>query len=315
MKVLKYLDVFRALSYPELFSEECLDALKNIQDKYGHIDSHHVIYEINLNDPARTLDFSFKFNEANFYYWYEFDYDFYAHSSSSLTGDIPHGYFIDQTALKLQLSELEENICRVIGRKKFEILREPLNNLENFMLKRGLRVLYPGNLDHRGYSESVRTETRVRTCKNLIQLLKDLSYSGDISLIEDTISKIEPYANGHTYLLSFDIFADRISDKIGVAFFPFNSGKSVEDLTNFLTANNFCLHEKAQGLINWVSNALPEGLLRQEINFIKIQFEKDKIVSVKAYLMQSYEFPIEYLLQFGVKNYLAKNGRPDLHNG
>ena len=301
MKVSKYLDVFRALSYSELFSEKCLSALKNIQDKYGHIDSHHVIYEINLNDPARTLDFSFKFYETGsvYPYWYEFDYDFYSDSvyDSASADDIPHGYFIDLTDSVIRPSEIEENICRVTGREKFEILREPLNNLENFMGKRrGLRVLYLGNLDHRRYSRSARIETRVRNCEKLIRLIHDLSYSGDISLIEDTISKIEPYASDRTYLLSFDIFADRISDKIGVAFFPFTSVKDTRDLINFLTANNFCLHEKGQGLIKWVTDALPEGILRQELNFIKIQFEKDKIVSVKAYLMQSDEYPFEFLL-------------------
>lgn len=301
MKVSKYLDVFRALSYPELFSEECLSALKNIQDKYGQADSNHVIYEINLNDPARTLDFSFKFCETGsvYPYWYEFDYDFYSDSvyDSASADDIPHGCFIDLTDSVIRPSEIEENICRVTGREKFEILREPLNNLENFMSKRrGLRVLYLGNLDHRGYSRSARIETRVMTCEKLIRLIRDLSYSGDISLIEDTISKIEPYAFGRSYELSFDIFTDRISDKIGVAFFPFIAAKNIRDLINVLTANNFCLYEKGQGLTKWVTDALPEGILRQELNFIKIQFEKDKIVSVKAYLMQSDEYPFEFLL-------------------
>lgn len=305
MKVSKYLDVFRALSYPELFSEECLSALKNIQDKYGQIDSNHVIYEINLNDPARTLDFSFKFYETGsvFPYWYEFDYDFYSdscydsYSDSASADDIPHGCFIDLTASVIRPSEIEENICRVTGREKFEILREPLNNLENFMSKRrGLRVLHLGNLDYRGYSRSVRIYTRVRTCEKLIRLIRDLSYSGDISLIEDTITKIEPYNSCRSYELSFDIFADRISDKIGVSFYPFTAVKNIRDLINVLTANNFCLYEKGQGLTKWVTDALPEGILRQELNFIKIQFEKDKIVSVKAYLMQSDEYPFEFLL-------------------
>ena len=40
MKVSEYLEVFRVLSYPELFSNECLDALGNIQrSKYGTLDA------------------------------------------------------------------------------------------------------------------------------------------------------------------------------------------------------------------------------------------------------------------------------------
>ena len=312
MKVFEYIEIFRALSYPELFSPECLNALKNIQCKYGQAESNHVIYEINLNDSACTLDFSYKFYEGlpAYPYWYEFDYEFYSQ------GKLSHGYFLDQSqgdSLPPTPSENEEVVSRIIGREKFEIMRQPLRNLEKFLADRGTRISYPGNLDHRGYSESVRIETKVRTCRKLINMLRELSYSGDISLVEETISKIEPYASYRAYLLSFDIFPDRISDKIGVAFFPFTSLNDIQDLINFLVNNKLCLHEKGQGLIKWSGDPLPEGILQQRINFIKIQFEKNKIVAVKAYLMQSDEFPVEFLMLREHKS-LEKNGRSDLHN-
>ncbi len=295
MKISKYLEIFRHKSYPDSFSEECLDALKFIQDKYGQVESNHVIYEINLNDSACTLDFSYKFYEGlpAYPYWYEFDYEFYSQ------GNLSHGYFLDQSqddSLPPLPSENEEIFCRVIGREKFEILRQPLRNLEKFLADRGTRILYLGNLDHRGYSESVRIETKVRTCRQIIKFISELSYSGDISLVEDTISKIEPYAAGKAYLLSFDIFPDRISDKIGVAFFPFTSLNAIKVLINFLVNNKLCLHEKGQGLIKWSGDPLPEGILQQRINFIKIQFEKNKIVAVKAYLMQSDEFLFRFFM-------------------
>ncbi len=295
MKVSKYLEIFRALSYPGLFSGECLNALKFIQDNYGKAESHHVIYEVNLNDPARTLDFSYKFYEGSSPcpYWYEFDYGFYS------KGNLSHGYFIDQAGSAPLPGENEEAVIRVTGREKFEILGQPLKNLEKFLADRGSRVMYLGNLDHRGYSESVRIETRVRTFRKLIEFIQGLSYSGDISLVEETMSKIEPYAGGRAYLLSFDLFADRISDRIGAAFFPFTSLNDIQDLVNFLTENKFCLYEKGQDLLKWSGDPLPEGMLQQRINFIKIQFEKNNIVSVKAYLMQSDEIPLDFLLYAG----------------
>ena len=291
MKVSKYLELFRALSYSGLFSGECCNALNFVQDNYGQAESHHVIYEVNLNDPARTLDFSYKFYEESpsYPYWYEFDYGFYSKCNLS------HGYFINLTGSAPLPSENEEAVIRITGREKFELIRQPLNNLEKFLADRGSRVLYLGNLDHRGYSESVRIETGVRTCRKLIEFIQGLSYSGNISLVEETISKIEPYAAGRAYLLSFDLFADRISDRIGAAFFPFTSLNDIQDLVNFLTENKFCLAEKGQDLIKWSGDPLPEDMLQQRINFIKIQFEKNKIVSVKAYLMQSDEFPLQFM--------------------
>ena len=296
MMVTKYLENFRTLSCTELFSEECLDALKFIQNKYGQVEANHVIYEINLNNPVRTLDFSYRVFEGipAYPYWYEFDYEFYSQ------GNLSHGYFLDlsrDASLPPLLSKNEEIVCRVIGRGKFEILRQPLVNIEKFLADRGTRLSYIGNLDHRGYSESVRIEAAVKTHKKVIELLRELSYSGDISLVEDTISKLEPYTKGGSYLLSFDMFADRISDKIGIDVFPLFSLNEIEDLVNFLVDNKLCLHEKGQGLIKWSSDPLPEGILQQRITFIKNQFEKDKIVAVKAYLMQSNEFPFEFFVR------------------
>lgn len=296
MKVSEYLARFRPLSYSELFSAECLSGLEIIQDKYGQADSDYVVYEVNLKEPSRTLDFSYRFHEEipAYHYWYEFDHKFYS------KGNLSHCYFLDRTDSDFSLSEKicenEEAICRVTGREKFEVLRQPLNDLEKFLTDRGLRISYLGSMDNRGYSESVRIETRVRTCRRLVELIRDISYSGDVSLIEDTISKIEPYAARYAYLFSFDLFADRISDKIGVAFFPFSSVKDTENTINFLTANNLCLHEKGQGLMKWAGDPVPEGLLQHRINFIKIQFEKNNIVAVKAYLMQSDELPLKVLL-------------------
>lgn len=291
MKISKYIEIFRALSYPELFSNECLDALKNIQAKYGQADSHHVIYEINLNASVRTLDFSYLSCEKApaSYPWYEFDYNLYSQ------GNLSHCYFFDLKHSDTPLRENEEAVCSAIGREKFEMLRQPLNNLESFLNARGLKILYLGNLDNRGYSNSVRIETAGRY-RLLIDILRELSYSGDISLIEDTISKIEPYVSHNMYSLNFDFFADRISDKIGVDFVPFTSIKNTKDLINVLTANKLCLYEKAQGLIKWISDPLPEGILQQRIRFMKIQFEKNNIVSVKAYLMQSDDFPFRTFL-------------------
>ena len=283
LKVSDFIEIFRSQSYPKLFSNECLNALQNIQNIYSHAETHHVIYELSLSEPALTTDFSCRLHDELLRdYWLEFDFNIYASG-----GNISHCTFLETVVP----AENEEMIRSLIGSNKFNILRQPLNDLYNFLKSKGLGIVYIGTLDNRGYSESVRIETRVRSCDRLFNIIRELSYTGDISLVETTIAKIIPYIRDEAFLLSFDLFTNRISDKIGISFSPITSIKGTKNLIHFLVENKLCLLEKGQDLIRWKSDELPEGLLVQDINFIKIQFEKNEIVAIKAYLRQSDYFP------------------------
>ena len=281
-KISDFLDIFKAQSYPKLFSKECIKALTNIRNEYGNRASHYAIYEVSLNDTKLTTDFSCKLYDRLFQEcWFEFDFNLYGN------GDVSHCTFLEA----LIPSEKEIMLRNLIGDEKFEILSQPLNNLYTLLKSKGLSIVYIGTLDNRGYSQSVRIETRVRSGDKLLKLIRELSYDGDISLIENTISKIRPYIRDEVFLFSFDLFADRISDKIGISILPFSSIKGTEKLITFLLENNLCLLGKGQDLIKWKRDELPNGLLVQDINFIKFQFMNKNISAVKAYLIQSDHFP------------------------
>ena len=166
MKVSKYLDIFRALSYPELFSSECLDALKNIQNKYGGLDSGFVLYEVILDKPVRTVDFSFKlYDEILKRYWFEFDFENY--SSSSLENIAP-GVFLEAVSVRKSFPiDDEQKMHKFFGREKFDRVKQPLTDLTKLLESNGTILLNLGNLDCRGekYLDSVRVETIVRTAR------------------------------------------------------------------------------------------------------------------------------------------------------
>ena len=289
MKISKYLEILRALSYPELFSGECLDSLKNIQNKYGELDSSSVLYEIILDKPVFTADFSCRlYDEILKYYWLEFDFEIYSSSKN-----IAPCVFLEALS-KFESFPIndEQKMYKFFGREKFEKVKQPLTALTKLLEDNGSKLLNLGNLDCRGKEnfESVRVETRARTSRRVIEILKSLSYSGDLSLIEKTLSELEPYSIRKLFTIAFELFPDRISDKIGVYFFPFTSVKDTRDLMKFLVEKGFCLPEKADEIMKWRRDKVPEGLCLQDINHFKIGFEKNKMLSLKAYLRHADNF-------------------------
>lgn len=289
MKISKYIEFLRASSYPELFSGECLDAMKNIQNKYGELDSSIVLYEIILDKPVFTADFSCRlYDEILKFYWFEFDFEFY----SSLKNIAPCVFLEALSHVKSFPINDEQKMYKFFGRDKFEKVKRPLTVLTKLLEDNGSKLLNLGNLDCRGKEnlESVRVETRVRTSRRVIEILKALSYSGDLSLIEKTLSELEPYAVRRLFTIAFELFPDRISDKIGVYFFPFTSVKETRDSMKFLVEKGFCLPEKADEIMKWRRDKIPEGLCLQDINHFKVSFEKNKILSVKAYLRHTDNF-------------------------
>lgn len=279
MKVSEYLKIFRSLSYPSLFSTECLDALKNIQQsKYGTLESKQVGYEIRLNTPDPAVDVTFEvYDDFLKNYWLEFDFKNYS-SCEKLQPCI---------VLEPEVFGSQEVMHKVFGYEKWESLRKPVDDLEAVLRSKKMRIKYLSAMDSRGgeFSDSVHVEIGVRTCQGVMEIFKELPYSGDRALFENTVSELEFYSLGKIFGLSFELFPDgRISDRIGAAFFAKTSLKDAKDLMNFLVSNHFCHAEKADEIIKWRRDEIPEGLHNQEICHIKFCFAKDQITSVKAYL-------------------------------
>ena len=277
MKVSEYLEIFRSLSYPALFSNECLDALKSIQNKYGELDSSRVLYEIVLDKPVFTADFSRRlYDEILKYYWLEFDFANLAPCVFLEALSMAESFPIDE----------ERKMHKFFGREKFERVKQPLTDLTKLLKSRNTTLLNLGKLDCRGeqYFDSVRVETRVKTGRRVIEILMALSYTGDLSLVESTLSEFEPYALRNLFTVAFELFPDRISNKIGVYFSPLSQLKYLRDFMNLLVEKGFCLPEKAETVIDWRRDPIPDGLYMQNVNHLKFSFERNNLLSVKAYL-------------------------------
>ena len=282
MKVSKYLEIFRALSYPELFSGECLDAMKNIQQsEYGKMEAAQAIYEIRLNTPDPAVDVTFKVYDAFLKnHWLEFDFKNYS-SRDKLQPCV---------VLEPEVFDNQEVMQKVFGYEKWENLKKSVDNLEFFLRSKNMRIQYLTAMDSRGgeFSESVHVEIVLRTYQRVMEIFEELPYSGDKALFENTVSELDTYARGKIFGFSFELFPyGRISDRIGAAFFAKTSLKDAKDLMNLLVRNDFCIPEKSEQIIKWRRDKLPEDICNQEICHIKFCFEKEKITSVKAYLRHS----------------------------
>ena len=279
MKVSKYIEAFRALSYSELFSSECLDALKNIQQsEYGKFDASQAIYEINLSKPDLTADASFRVHD-DFpkVHWLEFDFENYS-SGEKLQPCI----YLEDDVL-----EAHEVLSKVFGHKKWEKFRKPVDDLKILLKDKKMIISHLGDMGCRGgkFSETIRIVLQMIKYQKTVELLKLLNYNCDVASFEKKVSEFAPYAFKNIFLFDFDIFPDgSISDRIGITFFAKTSLNDAENLMKFLVKKNFCSPERAEAIIKWRSGELPENIDVQEICHMKFQFEKDEIVAVKIYL-------------------------------
>jgi len=209
MKVSKYLEIFRALSYPSLFSGECLDAVKNIQQSdYGKLEASQAIYEINLSKRDLTADVSFRIHDDFLKTrWLEFDFKNYS-SDEKLQPCI----FLEHDAF-----EDHEALSQAFGYEKWEKFRKPVDKLKILLKDKRMCLKYLGNMGSRNgkFSETIRVEVLMRTHQKAGYLLNLLNYRGDLALFENTVSEFEPYALNHIFSFSFDLFPDgEIADRV-----------------------------------------------------------------------------------------------------
>ena len=283
LTVSDYIDIFAAQNYPELFSPECVQALKIIkQTEYASQAAECVIHEVRLDDKSLTTDFSFTVNDEalNDHIWLEFDFENY---SSGLKN--PPCIFSHFKRVKN-----EEIGRKFLGSTRYERIKHSIDKLVKIAGEDDLLIYQIGIMNRNGsnYSDSIRVVIKTLTIEQTIRLLKNFSYTGDFNLIEKTLREIEPFKTRH-FEINFELFPDgSISRKVGASFYPFTD-KSMEILTNILVERSLCRPEKAQAIINWVNDKLPEKIYSQSCNHFKLQFESDKITGTKAYLTQSNE--------------------------
>lgn len=282
MNVADYIETFSAQHYPVLFSDECKAALQNVADTYGQFTPDHVSYEIRLDSPGPYADFGFRTRDEVFsHYWLGFDYDNYR-SPENL---VPCTY--------LEAAPLDNDAImgKLLGHETYERMKQPLARLEHLLCGKGIKAFGIGSLDCRKHgAEFVRVEAGAKGVQMVTDIAKSLDYSGSIPVIENALTDIEAFALGQAFMLSFDLFEDATSDKIGVAFFQPRALGGLKQLLNHLTERGLCLPEKGSALVDWARDPMPASLAMQDVHHVKFSFERDSMVSVKAYLRQAEDF-------------------------
>jgi pyrroloquinoline quinone biosynthesis protein E len=143
-------------------------------------------------------------------------------------------------------------------------------------------------MDSRLASESVRIYTQPMKPENVLLLLSSLSWTGDSQPAQRVMEEMSAYASMGRFTLSFDLFPDRISEKIGIEFYPRQyRPKTLEPLLRSLVDGWDCLPEKCDALMDWyLEKPIPETRLQTDICHIKFTIEGGEVHTVKAYMRQ-----------------------------
>lgn len=294
MQISAFLSCFRQQQYEALFSAECINALTHIENKYGTWLSPKVIYETELCNHCKNIDFSVQLLSMDPLigdYWLEFDYDEYC-CSQKMTPSV----FYNASAFVVSSewwTNYQTHMEKYIGSDRATSLETQLKKtvvaLDGFCSS----LFQIGKMDSRGEKKSVRIYTRDMSHEHLINYLQKMQWTGDYSLISQWMTQLKKINERLGFTVSFDVMPDRISSKIGIEFtIPLSAMTYYEDIKNTLNLfiqQGVCVPEKAEDIIRW-SNAPAFQLENQKIinmiTHIKLQFDSDKMLKAKCYLGQ-----------------------------
>jgi pyrroloquinoline quinone biosynthesis protein E len=146
-------------------------------------------------------------------------------------------------------------------------------------------------MDSRAASESVRIYTQPMKRDDTLALLSSLSWTGDPEAACRAMEAMSPYAPTRGFTLSFDLFADRISEKVGIEFHPLQAKpQQVKPLLACLVDEWGCLPQKCDAIMDWfLAKPIPKTMLQNDICHIKFTIGGGAVRTVKAYLRQSDE--------------------------
>lgn len=294
VQISTFLNCFRQQQYEYLFDKQCINALTHIENKYGSQFSPKVIYEVELGNHCKTADFSMQLLSDDSLigdYWLEFDYDEYCNNQK-----MRPSVFYNASAF-IASSEwwpnYQTHMGKYIGFDRAASLETQLKKavaeLDGFCSS----LFQIGKMDSRDEMESVRIYTRDMSHKHLMSYLQKMQWSGDYSLVNQWLTRLDNIIERLGFTVSFDVMPDKISSKIGIEFtIPLSSATYHEDIKNvlnFFIQQEVCIPEKAEDIIRW-SNA-PELQFENQtiinlITHIKLQFDNDKILKAKCYLGQ-----------------------------
>ena len=278
---------------PVFFSEDTVGKIRRIEEAYAGQDFAQVIYEVVLNDPVGTVDVSGRIDtaeDAAKNYWLEYDYGVYAGN-----GPLTPCVFLDASCLGPEKDEetagifYELDLPRLIGAEKAAALAPAVKGLVKKLSGKCPSLFQVGSMDSREPSDSVRIYTEDMSKENAAALLEELSWPGDTAAPYALTEELQSFTESGGFTVSFDLFCDHISEKIGVEFKPsLTDREEAEVFFKYLVRAGYCLPEKAEGLMAWITERFGENSsVINDISHIKFSIEQEKVISVKAYLRQT----------------------------
>ena len=312
-RISEYLALFREMDYPALFSPECLRALDGVEAIWGDTVSHQVFFEVHLNDDSRTSDFSFVLTEEAGPIresWLEFDYEEFA------GGKTPTPCRFLETSLLLREDGeaffYDTALPAFVGRDKAARLSPALRRLLDLVRDKG-GLFSVGSMDSRRPADCIRVYSEYLDGDRIVALLEAMGWPGDRERLAAQLREWTPLSSNGKFIVSFDLFAEGISDKIGVEFRPRSRKRwGAGEAADWLTERGFCRPDKAEAVRAWAWE-LPQGLpyIQNDLSHFKFTLENSEPTTVKAYLrmadnlsaprQQMYRRPVQMNLELTTK--------------
>lgn len=287
-RVKHFLKYFRENNYPNLFDSECIEQLKNIEAVYGEEESAETILEVVLGKEERGCDYSIKIETGNEMvkdYWYEMDYGTYAGRRISPC------FFIDASYVRPGKDNgafYEKALPGLAGEQLAERLRPMLEHCVARLAGKCDALYQLGIMSGRGQADSIRLFTDDMTKQALTAYLKELCWEGDGEALAGLLEELEVFSDKGMFILDFDIYTHGISAKIGINLGIKNQKiETAGEWLDYLVKKKLCLPAKRGEVLRWLEEyPCHTPFIQNDISHFKLPFEKDKVLTAKAYLRQ-----------------------------
>lgn len=287
-KISQYLSYWRRQSYPELFGDDTLRQMENIELCYGSLMTEETILEICLSDAQKSCDYSFRIDTDSASvreYWYELD------ALSCQSEKIAPCYFIDASSFgrgKDNRAFYEKALMRLARETTVQNLIPMLERCA-FLLPGSDASFYQiGTMAGRGQDNSLRLFTQDLKREELLSYLKALDWTGDVCALDKELRTLEPFSDRSMFILDFDVFEDHISEKIGINFGTRRKNeKTITAFLTFLEERGLCRAEKKRDVLRFIA-AYPAHtpFIQNDISHFKLPFLGGRVTMAKAYLRQ-----------------------------
>lgn len=281
----EYVGYLRRQKYDALLDGECLRRLDNVVTQFDDRETHSTILEFNLSDEGRACDYSFQADGDDFIkeYWFELDFD-------ACDGDpIRPCFFADVSKVKT-IDDLNRLCLTVLPKfATVETINAVKPMLEKALAASGKNGLYQiGSMAGRDQNDSLRIFIDDAPRGTVLDCLRQMNWRGDFDRLEEILSALEPFALRQQFNIDFDVFSDRISDKIGINLMPRGSSRAFTDrLLGFLQSKELCTEGKRADVLRFIE-AFPQfqPYIQNDIAHFKLPFEGGRVTKAKAYLRQ-----------------------------